>query len=133
MKISDFKKIIREEVRKAIHEELALLEQQKTNEQIVQEQVQAQAPPQPKSVNTFASANPLANMLHQTKQSMTSEDYRSIVNANSSMVQKPNFASSQASQMGMTGNEPGLDLSQLDFVKNAKAVLDLANEKSRNK
>jgi hypothetical protein len=72
-------------------------------------------------------------MLNMTKQSMTGEDYKSIINADSSMVSKPNLASSQAANMGMFSAEAihgGLDISQLSFVKNAKKVLDLANKKS---
>ena len=42
------------------------------------------------------------------------------------MVKKPNFASSMASTMGMTGNQPGIDISQLDFVKNAKTIYSLS-------
>lgn len=125
------KKIIREEVRRAVKEELASLQLEDYN-QTVQEVSQPQYS-STKLVNTFASSNPLEEMLRETRNSMSPDEYRNIVSADSSMIQKPNFASSQARQMGISGNEPGLDLSQLDFVKNAKAVLDLANEKSKNK
>ena len=77
---------------------------------------------------------PLEEMLQQTAQQMTSEDAKHIAGAG--QVTKPNFASSMASQMGMTQNSgpmPGIDISQLDFVKKAKAVLDLSNEKDQNK
>ena len=52
------------------------------------------------------------------------------------MVKKPNFASSMASNMGMTENTgpmPGIDISKLDFVKNAKAVLDKSYEKDKSR
>ena len=71
-------------------------------------------------------------MLNQTQNNMTSEDYKTIMNANSSMVNAPSMASTVASGMGMSGGpEPGLDISNLDFVKKAKSVLDLANKKSK--
>ena len=134
MKISEFKKVIKEEVKKAIAEELSRLEQEEALNETAQP-IQ-QAPPQtyaPKNVNTFGT-NPLASMLEQTRSQMSGEDYRNVIGMDSSAVQKPNFASRGAHQMGMTsGDAPGIDLSQLDFVKNAKKVLDLANEKSRNK
>lgn len=137
MKISEFKKVIKEEVKKAIAEELSRMEKEQQLEEQVQPRQEAQpTPPQftPKNVNTFG-VNPLASMLEQTRGSMSGDDYKNIINMDSSMVQKPNFASRGANQMGMTSPEnlPGLDLSQLGFVKNAKAVLDLANEKSKNK
>ena len=57
---------------------------------------------------------------------MTSKDYRTLVNADSSMVTGlPNTASTMATQMSMNagGNQPGIDISNLDFVKKAKDVL----------
>jgi hypothetical protein len=47
------------------------------------------------------------------------------------MVQgMPNMATSMANQMNMNaGRQPGLDISNLDFVTKAKAVLDASNKK----
>ena len=71
---------------------------------------------------------------------MSSDDYRNVVSMDSSMVTKPNFASMMASQTGMvgeqpsfTGNEPGLDLSQLDFVTKAKSILDMSYQIDKNR
>jgi len=49
------------------------------------------------------------------------------------MVKKPNFASSAATNMGMTGAQPGIDISKLDFVKKAKSVLDASYAKDKQK
>ena len=74
------------------------------------------------------------SMLEQTAKEMTNEDYRNVVNADSSMVTAPAMSNTVASGLGMSGgNAPGLDISNLDFVKKAKSVLDLANQKSANK
>ena len=156
MKLDQLRKIIREEVRAAVKEEL---------QEVMNEAVKIASTPtglqpaptagetswstpkkpsrqdlaemmglpdmKPKTTN-LSFGDPIQEMLNQTKQSMSGEEYRNITNFDSSMIHKPSFASSMANQMGMTSaeNMPGLDISQLSFVKNAKKVLDLANEKS---
>jgi hypothetical protein len=144
MKVDVLRKLIREEVRAAIKEELS---------EVLTEAVKiASAPVKETKSNDFKPVTqkdikrtwstgkmnsgtvPLEEMLQQTAQQMTSEDAKHIAGAG--QVTKPNFASSMASQMGMTessGPMPGIDISQLDFVKKAKAVLDLSNEKDQNK
>ena len=52
------------------------------------------------------------------------------------MVQKPNFASMMATNMGMKENAgpmPGLDISQFDFVKKAGDVYKKAIQKDKEK
>jgi hypothetical protein len=88
----------------------------------------------PKATNIeFTKDKKLNSLLAETQASMSNEDYQQVFTGTSDMVRKPNFASSMASSMGMSGTQPGLDISQLSFVKNAKKVLDLANQKSRSK
>ena len=82
------------------------------------------------------STDPIMEMLNQTKASMTSEEFKNVYSGTSDMVQKPNFASMMASNMGMTeqkGPMPGLDISQFDFVKKAGAVYNKAVEKDKQK
>ena len=159
MKLDQLRKIIREEVRAAVKEEL----QEVMNEAVKVASTPTGLQPAPQAGETSWSArkkpsrqdlaemmglpdmkpkttnlkfdDPIQEMLNQTKNNMSGEEYKNVMNFDSSMVQKPNFASSMANQMGMTTpeNMPGLDISQLSFVKNAKKVLDLANEKSSNK
>lgn len=159
MKLDQLRKIIREEVRAAVKEEL----QEVMNEAVKVASTPTGLQPAPIAGETSWSApkkpsrqdlaemmglpdlkpkttnlkfdDPIQEMLNQTKNNMSGEDAKNVMNFDSSMIQKPNFASSMANQMGMTepGNMPGLDISQLSFVKKAKKVLDLANEKSSNK
>ena len=82
------------------------------------------------------STNPLMEMLEQTKASMAPEEYKNVYTGTSDMVQKPNFATSMANQMGMTrptGNAPGLDISQFDFVKKAGSIYNKSIDKDRQK
>lgn len=144
MKVDVLRKLIREEVRAAIKEELSevLTEAVKIASEPVKEEKSNDFKPvtQKDIKRTWSTGKmnsgtvPLEEMLQQTAQQMTSEDAKHISGAG--QVTKPNFASSMASQMGMTessGPMPGIDISQLDFVKKAKAVLDLSNEKDQNK
>ena len=66
---------------------------------------------------------------------MTNEDYRSVFNGSSDMVTgMPNMASSMATQMNKNaGNQPGLDISNLDFVKKAGAVFNASVKKDNQK
>ena len=72
-------------------------------------------------------------MLKQTQASMTNEEYKNVFAGTSDMVQgMPNMASTMINQMNMgAGRQPGLDISNLDFVSKAKAVLDASNKKQQ--
>ncbi len=73
-------------------------------------------------------------MLAMTKNQMTSEDYRSIGNFDSSQVPKSNMAGSMASQMNISaGNQPGVDLSAIPGLSKAKQILDAAYKKDKQK
>ena len=139
MKVQELKKIIREEVKAAVKEEL----QDMLNEavKVASTPSISSAPikqPAPKKVNYGTGG--LEDLLEDTRSSMSSDDYKNVISMDSSMVTKPNLASMMANQTGMvgeqptfTGNEPGLDLSQLDFVTKAKSVLDMSYQKDKNR
>ena len=142
MKLDQLRKIIREEVRAAVKEEL----QEMLNEAVKHaskpdKQVSGYKQVKQKDLKRSWSTGrmnpgtvPLEEMLNMTKASMTGEDYKNVVNADSSMVQKPNFASNIATDMGLTassGPMPGIDISKLDFVKKAKQVYDKSIEKDK--
>ncbi len=136
MKLDQLRSIIREEVRSAVKEEL---------QEVMNEAVKAASTPTftaapvkaiqvAKQVPT--STNPLMEMLEQTKASMSPSEYKNIYAGTADMVQKPNFASSMANQMGMTNpsaNAPGMDISQLDFIKKAGKVYNRSVEKDKEK
>ena len=155
MKLDQLRKIIREEVKAAVKEEL---------QDILNEAVKVASTPgdgmtavpkgqekkwsigksatldemlgnqKPKTTNIkFAKDNRIQNMLEQTQASMTGGEYQNVYAGSSDMVKKPNFASSMASNMGMSGNQPGIDITQLDFVGKAKSILDAANKKDKTR
>ena len=85
---------------------------------------------------SFGKSSTLDEMLQQTANNMTAEEYKNVYSGTSEMVQKPNFASTMSSQMGMSsqaGPMPGIDISRLDFVSKAKNVLDLAKKKDKQR
>ena len=143
MKLDQLRKIIREEVRAAIKEEL---------QDVLTEAVKIASKPSNNSIQKFNEYKPinqkdlsrtwstgelnkgtvpLEEMLQQTAATMTNTDYKSIVNA-----KPPTAAASMANQMGMTENTgpmPGIDISKLSFVNKAKAVLDKSYEKDKSR
>lgn len=138
MKLNQLRKIIREEVRSAVKEELQdiLNEAVKVASTPTNEYKQSSvAVPKPTPTNPVAGKKSLDEMLAETANSMTNEDYRTVINGTSDIVTgMPNMATSMANQMNMNaGNQPGLDISNLDFVKKAGAVFNAAEQKSKDK
>ena len=135
MKVDLLRKLIREEVRAAVKEEL---------QEVITEAIKIASKPAieetsvvatPKKVNITPSAvragqDPIMSMLEQTRVNMTNEEYRNVLNMNSSMVSQPATANTIASQMNIAaGNQPGIDISNLGFVNKAKAILDASKIK----
>ena len=138
MKLDQLRKIIREEVRAAVKEEL---------QDVMNEAVKYASTPQPQKANAYVPVEKnqpkkwsvgksatLDEMLNATRAEMTPQEASNIMG--STGVQKPNFAQSMASTMGMTeqsGPMPGIDISKLDFVAKAKTVFDASIEKDKSR
>lgn len=78
----------------------------------------------------------LQDLVEQTRSEMTNEEYKNVFNGNSSMVQKPNFASMMANNMGMVEDSRptvGLDITKFDFVKKAGEVYKASVAKDKEK
>jgi len=160
MKIDQLRKIIREEVRAAVKEELqdVLTEAvkiastpskmqpapkpgtsdwsaaKKPSRQELAEMIGLKTPPKQTNIE-FTKNESINSMLKQTQKSMTNEDYNQTLSGTLDMVQKPNFASTMATQMSMENNGPmpGIDISKLDFVGKAKSVLDASIKKDKQR
>ena len=141
MKLNQLRKIIREEVRSAVKEELqdilneAVKNASTPTVQKVAEHKQVDSTvPTPSPTNPVAGNKSINEMLKQTADGMTNEDFKTVFNGTSDMVQgMPNMATSMASQMGMSNTQPGMDISQLDFVKKAGQVFKASNEKDKQR
>lgn len=139
MKVSELRKIIREEVKSAIKEELS---------EVLKEAVSIASTPVTETESkpfknlkpTFSAKKPepkfktgnstLDEMLRQTATTATGEELKQVMGANG-----PSVASTVGHQMmrESQGPQPGLDISKLDFVNKAKAVLDAAYQKDQSK
>ena len=147
MKLDTLRKVIREEVKTAIKEEL---------QDMLTEAVKAASTPTAPNVQKFneykpvvqkdltrtwstgklnTGTIPLEEMLNQTANEMTREDYKEITGTTGLPV-NTSTSNKLANQMGLSENSgpmPGIDISQLSFVSKAKQILDAANSKDKNR
>ena len=132
MKLDQLRKVIREEVRAAVKEELQEVMNEAVKYASTPTKMQQVPKGQPKKWSVGKSAT-LDEMLQDTKASMTGEDIRNISGGGG--VQKPNFASMMSNQLvrETSGPAPGLDLSQVPGLNKAKAVLEAAYKKDKNR
>lgn len=130
MKVSQFKSLIKEAVKEAVRE---VLSEQETTPIPAPVQEHVNYRPQP-SIIEEDIADPIQAMINETKSRMTPEEYKDVLNMTS--MNAPNFTmQSNASSMGVpsSGPEPGIDISNLDFIKKASSVLKAAEQKDRQK
>lgn len=122
MKTEVFKKLIKEAVKEALQE--IIFEEKK--EPVTQKKAPKTTGVE-KTIPVTAYKDPIMEMLNMTKKSMTSEDYRGIVGTSTI----PSF--NNIGGIVETTPAPGLDLSTLDFVKNAGAIYKASVEKDKQR
>ena len=128
MKAELFKKLIKEAVREAVREELSqLLSDDVKPVQVQKSTVTKYENYKPTVSKPVSTGDPLMDLLNETKYGMTQGDYRSILDGNSSMVDGGDYSSYSQ------GPEPGLDLSQFDFIKNAGAIYKASQDKDKQR
>jgi len=132
MKLDQLRKIIREEVRAAVKEELQEVMNEAVKIASTPTKMQEVPKGQSKKWSVGKSAT-LDEMLNATRAEMTYQDVSNIVG--STGVQKPNFAAMMSNQMVRenTGPMPGIDISKLDFVGKAKSIFDASLKKDKNR
>ena len=128
MKLDLLKKLIKEAVKEAVREEL---------ESILSEDVKPTKAPistvtryenyKPPVTRPVTTGDPIMDLLNETRNNMTSGEYRNVVGDNSAMVNGGDFSEYRQ------GPEPGIDLTQLDFVKNAGAIFKASVEKDKQR
>ena len=131
MKIEALKKIIKEAVREVLLEEKDALQEISSP---VSSKESLFSKDTTKPVGPEATpGDVISEMINMTRNNMTKEDYKSIFNGNSSMVSKPDLRMESSYENMPAGPQPGLDISNLDFVKNAASVFKLAEQKSKGR
>jgi hypothetical protein len=132
MKVDVFKKLIKEAVKEVLQEELIniLSENKKLTEKPVNTFKKYEEYKPTTSENIYKpTGDPIMDLLQETRATMTSGDYKTMVSMDSSMAQNgiPNMGNM------ISGQEPGLDISQLSFVKNAGKVFKASVEKDKQR
>ena len=151
MKLDLLKKLIKEAVKEAVREELETILSEGANSakvptemvsefREVKPAVKKYEEYRPVMAKPIPTGDPIADLMNETKYSMTQGEYRSLVSATSDMVQAPGLGMQStgleallAEDQFRPGPEPGLDISQFDFVKKAGAVFKASQEKDRQR
>jgi len=141
MKLDLLKKLIKEAVKEAVREELQtiLSEDVKPSstsigvgEYEVPNTITKYENYKPPAARPIPTGDPIADLMNETKYAMNQGDYRNLVSATSDMVQAPGLGMNPIDQF-RPGPEPGLDISQFDFVKKAGAVYRASIDKDKQR
>jgi hypothetical protein len=133
MKLDVFKKLIKEAVKEAVREELETILSEGVGtipSTPVVKHVTPQNTYKPPVTNPVRTGDPIMDILNETRASMTQESYRDLVSATSDMVQAPGLGMNPIESF-QAGPAPGLDLSTLNFTKNAGAIFKASVEKDK--
>ena len=132
MKVDQLKNIIKEAVREAVREEI---------KEILTEAVSTASTPNRGTVNKTTttpapakkpSGDPIMEMLNMTQQSMTRDDFKNVMGGQMQPgMSEVNFTSNSLPTSTPAGPQPGIDISQLDFVGKAAAVYNKSLEKDQ--
>ena len=135
MKTELFKKLIKEAVREVLREELAGVQTQAPNKQVSQiTKYEAYTPPVQKPSKYVPTGDPIADLLNETKAEMVGGDYTTAYSGISDMVSAPGLGANQVlMEDSFARPEPGLDISQFDFVNKAAAVFKASQEKDKQR
>ena len=133
MTLDLLKTLIKEAVKEAVREDLVtILSEDAKPVQTPKQTVTKYAEYKPIVTKPAPTGNPIMDLMNETKYSMTQGDYQSMISATSDMVQAPGLGMNAIEDF-RPGPEPGLDLSQFDFIKKAGAILQASNEKDKQR
>ena len=131
MKVEVFKKLIKEAVREAVREELAIIRSEdKVPVKTQVQEITKYENYRPQVSKPVRTGDPIMDLLQETRYSMTQGEYKDLISATSDMVSAPGLGGNPVEQF-RSAPEPGIDLSTLDFVKNAGAIFKASVEKDK--
>jgi hypothetical protein len=134
MKLDLLKKLIKEAVSEAVREELGkILSEDVKPVQTQVQQVTKYAEHRPVIAKPVATGNPLMDLMNETKYSMTQGEYQNLVSATSDMVSAPGMGMQTGLEQFRPGVEPGLDISQFDFMMRAGDVYKASVQKDKER
>ena len=133
MKLDLLKKLIKEAVSEAVREELAkILSEDVKPVQTQVQQITKYAEHRPVVAKPVTTGNPIMDLMNETKYSMTQGEYQNLVSATSDMVQAPGLGMNPIENFRQ-GPEPGLDISQFDFMMRAGDVYKASIQKDKER
>jgi hypothetical protein len=134
MKLDLLKKLIKEAVSEAVREELGkILSEDVKPVQTQVQQVTKYAEHRPVIAKPVATGNPLMDLMNETKYSMTQGEYQNLVSVTSDMVSAPGMGMQTGLEQFRPGVEPGLDISQFDFMMRAGDVYKASVKKDKER
>ena len=133
MKLDLLKKLIKEAVSEAVREELGkILSEDVKPVQTLAHTTTKYEKHRPVVARPVPTGDPIADLMNETKYSMTQGEYQSMISATSDMVQAPGLGMNPTEQFRQ-GPEPGLDITQFDFMMKAGEVYKASVEKDRQR
>lgn len=133
MKADVFKKLIKEALREVIREELLMdLSERKVTPSPQVNQVTKYENYKPTVSKPVPSGDPIMDLLQETRYSMSQGEYKELISATSDMVSAPGPGGNPIEQFRQ-GPEPGLDISQFDFMMRAGDVFKASIEKDKQR
>jgi hypothetical protein len=133
MKADVFKKLIKEALREVIREELLMdLSGRKVTPPPQVNQVTKYENYKPTVSKPVPSGDPIMDLLQETRYSMSQGEYKELISATSDMVAAPGLGGNPIEQFRQ-GPEPGLDISQFDFMMRAGDVFKASIEKDKQR
>jgi len=128
MKVDLLKRLIKEAVSEAVREELnKVLSENVRPVQTLAGTATKYQNYRPVVTKPAPTGDPIMDLLNETRGAMTQADYQGIVGGDSPMVDGGNYSQFQQ------GPEPGLDISQFDFIKKAGAIYNASKEKDKQR
>ena len=133
MKLDLLKKLIKEAVKEAVREELEIILSEDTKPvQAPKQTVTKYVEHRPVIARPVQTGNPIADLMNETKYSMTQGEYQNLVSATSDMVQAPGLGMNPIESF-RPSPEPGLDISQFDFMMRAGDVYKASVQKDKER
>ena len=134
MKLDLLKKLIKEAVGEAVREELSkILSEDVKPSQPARPSVMKYENYKPITAKPIPTGDPIMDLLKETRATMTSAPDSGYRPDMSSMIQAPGLGMESMMEDNFTRPEVGIDLSQLDFVKNAGAIYKASVQKDKER
>lgn len=138
MKLDLLKKLIKEAVKEAVREELETILSEPAKQPIHEA-----APKTFTQYNNYkpvkstyvSTGDPMADLLEETRQGMLSGGNAGTYPDMSQMISAPGLGMqpNMVMEESFARPEPGIDLSQFDFIKKAGAIYKASNERDRQR